>query len=158
MTRRIQLTVLESGISAVAELYDEDAPQTSAAMWQMLVSPYEARTLHAIFEGRKLTLEPPIDNRTFIPEGIPAENTTAYPVAGDLLWKFFPPRAVRGMPNGLWDVMLVYGPEVILKNPLGIYACNLWAHIVENVDALIAECADVRIHGAKTIRLSRLEG
>jgi hypothetical protein len=157
MSRRIQLTVLESGVIAVAELYHEDAPQTSAAMWQMLATPYEARTLHGIFEGRKITLETPSGNRNFNPGGIPAENTTAYPVAGDLLWKYFPPRAVRGMPNGLWDVMVIYGPEVILKNPLGIYACNLWAHIIENLDAFIAECADVRVHGAKTIRLSRLE-
>ena len=158
MSRRIQLTVLESGITAIAELFDEDAPQTSAAIWQMLAIPYDAKTIHGIFEGRKITLEPPSSNRTFRPDGIPAENTTAYPVAGDLLWKYFSAREVRGMPNGLWDVMLVYGPEVILKNPLGIYACNLWAHIVENLEAFVAECADVRIHGAKTIRLARLEG
>jgi hypothetical protein len=157
MKRRIQLTLLESNISAIAELYDEDAPRTCAAMWQLLATPYEAKTLHAIFEGRKITLEPPVNNRTISPEEIPAENTTAYPVTGDLLWKFFPPRSVRGLPDGLWDVMLVYGPEVILKNTLGIYACNLWGHIAENLEVFVAECADVRIHGAKTIRLSRIE-
>ena len=156
MTKRIQLTFLESGTTAIAELYEDDAPQTTAAMWQMLERPYEARTLHGIFEGRKITLEPPGANRTFDPSAVPLENTTAYPVTGDLLWKYYAPRAVRGMPEGLWDVMLIYGPEAIIKNPLGIIACNLWARITDNLEAFAAECGQVRISGAKTIRLSRL--
>lgn len=158
MTNRVQLTILESGTTATAELYEEDAPRTVAAMWKMLETPCEARTLHGMFEGRKITLEPPAANRAFDPASIPPENTTAYPVAGDLLWKYYPPRSVRGLPDGLWDVMVIYGPEVILKNPLGIIACNLWGHIVENFEAFAAECAEVRIRGAKTIRITRLDG
>ena len=153
MTRRINFTILESGITATAELDEDNAPRTVAAMWQMLEEGYEARTLHGIFEGRKITLEPPLANRNFDPNSIPPENTTAYPVAGDVLWRYYPPNSVRGLPNGLWDVMVIYGPEAILKNPLGITACNLWAHITENLDAFAAECSDVRITGAKTIRI-----
>ena len=85
MTKRVQLTVLDNGTTAVAELYEDDAPSTVAAMWQMLENPYEARTLHGIYEGRKITLEPPLANRTFDPASIRTENGTAYPVAGDLL-------------------------------------------------------------------------
>ena len=155
MAKRIQLTMLESGVTAVALLFEEDAPRTVEAMWRMLETPYEVKTLHGIFEGRKITLEPPAANRTFDAAAIPLENTTAYPVAGDVLWKYFPPRSVRGMPNGLWDVMVIYGPEAILKNPLGIVACNLWAHITDNLEAFAADCADVRIHGAKTVRVAR---
>jgi hypothetical protein len=158
MTKRIQLSVLQSNITAIAELYEQDAPRTTEAMWQMLGKPYEVRALHGIFEGRKITLEPPETNRTFDPSLIPLENTTAYPVAGNILWKYFPPRSVRGLPQGLWDVMVIYGPEAILKNPLGIYACNLWGNITDNLEAFAAECADMRIHGAKTIRISRLDG
>ena len=156
MTKRIQLTIVDSGTTATAELYEDDAPQTVAAMWQMLETPYEALTVHGIFEGRKITLEPPAANRTFDPAAIPAENTTAYPVSGDLLFKYFAPRSVRGMPEGAWDVMFTYGPEVILKNPLGIIAYNLWARITDGLEAFTAECAQVRLTGAKTIRLSRL--
>jgi hypothetical protein len=156
MIKRIQFTVLQSNITAIAELHEKDAPHTTAAMWQMLEKPYETHALHGIFEGRKISLEPPEANRTFEPSSIPLENTTAYPVAGNILWKYFPPRSVRGLPLGLWDVMVIYGPEAILKNPLGIYACNLWANITENLDAFSAECADIRIHGTKTIRICRL--
>jgi hypothetical protein len=156
MSKRIQLTLVESGTSAVAELYEDDAPRTAGGMWQMLAQPYESSTLHGIFEGRKITLEPPAANRTFDAAAIPAENTTAYPVTGDLLFKYFAPRAVRGLPDGQWDVALIYGPEVILKNPLGIVAYNLWGRLTENLEAFAAECAQVRITGAKTIRLSRL--
>jgi hypothetical protein len=156
MSKRIQLTVVETGTVAIAELQNDDAPRTVAAMWEMLERPYEAKTLHGIFEGRKITLEPPEANRTFDAAVIPAENTTAYPVTGDLVWKYFAPRAVRGLPEGLWDVALVYGPEVILKNPLGIVAYNLWGRITENLPAFAADCAEVRLTGAKTIRLSRV--
>ena len=158
MTKHVELTVLESGVTAVAELYEDDAPRTAAAIWEILAQPYEARTVHGIFEGRKITLEPPAANRTIDPVKIPRENTTAYPVGGDLLWYYFAPRAVRGIPEGLWDVMVIYGPEAILKNPLGIIACNLWGHIIDNLDAFASECADVRIHGAKTVRVARHSG
>jgi hypothetical protein len=157
MSKCIQLTVLGSGVMAIAELYLEDAPRTTAAMLKMLATPYEAKMLHGIFEGRKITIEPPLANRLFDPEAIPPENTTAYPVTGDLLWKYFPPRAVRGMPMGLWDVMFIYGPEAILKNPLGIYASNLWGHVIENLEAFTEECSNVRVDGAKTIRLQLLD-
>lgn len=156
MSKRIQLTLVDSGTTAIAELYEEDAPRTAAAMWEVLAQPYEAQTLHGIFEGRKITLEPPAANRTPDAATIPAENTTAYPVTGDLLFKYFAPHAVRGLPEGQWDVALIYGPEVIMKNPLGILAYNLWARITANLEAFAAECAQVRLTGAKTIRLSRL--
>ncbi len=157
MAKRIQLTILDSGVTVVADLYEDLSPRTVAAMWQMLEKPYEARTVNSKFAGRKITLEPPPENRTFDPEAIPSESMTVYPLEGNLLWNYVPPRSVRGMPNGMWDVMVIYGPEVILRNPAGQIPSNLWGHITENMEAFAAECADGRISGAKTVRLSRLE-
>ena len=158
MTKSVKFTFVDDNVSVIADLHEDDAPKTTKAMWKMLKEPYEAQTVHGIFEGRKITLEPPDANRSFDPSVIPPENTTAYPLPGDILWYYYPPGAVRGMPNGLWDVMLIYGPETILKNPLGIVACNLWASINTELKPFASKCADIRKHGAKTIRVERIGG
>ena len=157
MAKRIEITIVESGVTAIAELYEDDAPQTCAAMWKILEKPIERRARHSIWCGRKITVDVPEANRVVDPEAIPLENSTVFPSGGDLLWNYWPPQAVRGFPEGVWDLMMIYGPEAIMKGPLGQESCHLWAHITEGFDAFASECNQFRITGTKTIRLRRLK-
>lgn len=88
---------------------------------------------------------------------IPVENSTAHPLPGDVCWTYYPPRTERDpfqvFPPGksLWDFFIIYGPDPILNS-----AVNVWAHIVEGLVGLAAECRRVREQGTKLFRVSRL--
>jgi hypothetical protein len=155
MGKLVKITILELGIISTAELMEDDAPKTCAAMWKVLEKPLECKAKHSIWCGRKLTLNVPEDNRAIDPLLIPAENRTVYPQTGDLLWNYWPQNAVRGFTEGVWDLMLIYGPETIMKGPLGLEACNLWAKITEGLEEFSKACAQFRISGTKTIRVQQ---
>ena len=157
MAKRIKLTIVELGVTAVAELMEDDAPKTCSAMWQILDKPFECKPKHSIWCGRKITLNVPEINRMIDPLKISPENRTVYPQTGDLLWNYWPPKAVRDYPHGVWDFMLIYGPEAIMKGPLGTEACNLWARVVEGLDEFIIACSQFRISGTKNIRVERID-
>ncbi len=157
MAKSIKITIVELGITCTAELMEADAPKTCAAMWKILEKPLEYRARHSIWCGRKLTLNVPEHLRLIDPLSIPAENRTVYPQTGDVLWNFWPEHAVRDFPQGVWDFMLIYGPEAIMKGPLGLEACNLWAKINEGLADFSQACSQFRISGTKTIRVERFK-
>ncbi|MBC8275597.1 MAG: DUF3830 family protein [Chloroflexi bacterium] len=57
----------------------------------------------------------------------------------------------------LWDIMVVYGPEAIMRTPAGAAPCSVWARITDNLESFCEECAKLWFGGAKTIRIRRLE-
>ena len=158
MTKKIELTIVELRVTAIAELMEDDAPRTCAAMWKVLERPFECRARHSIWCGRKITLNIPELNRVIDPIEIPLENRTVFPQTGDLLWNYWPPKAVRGFPDGVWDFMVIYGPEAIMKGPLGQEPCNLFARITTGLQEFTAACSQFRISGAKTIRARQVDG
>jgi hypothetical protein len=157
MSKLIKISIVELGITSIAELMEGDAPKTCAAMWKILEEPLECKANHSIWCGRKLTLNVSEDHRVIDPLLIPAENRTVYPQTGDLLWNYWPKNAVRGFSDGVWDFMLVYGPESIMKGPLGLEACNLWAKITEGLEEFSEACGKFRISGTKSIRVQRFK-
>ena len=156
MAKKIKLTIVELGITALAELMEDDAPKTSDAMWKILGEPFECKAKHSIWCGRKITLNVPEANRVIDPAQIPAENRTVYPKTGDLVWNYWPPRAVRGFPEGVWDFMVIYGPEAIMKGPLGQEPCNLFARITQGLEEFSAACSQIRVSGTKRIRVEQI--
>lgn len=157
MAKRIALEVVESGVRAVADLQENDAPKTTAALWASLERPIETTGIHAMWAGREIMIDIPDANRVFEPESVPLENATVYPAAGDICWGYFPPYTERGFAHGVWDIAIIYGRETRFYIPLGMHALNIWACISEGLEGFAAECAKVRTEGLKRFRLSRLE-
>jgi hypothetical protein len=155
MANHISLTILETNTKAKAVLYEQDAPITCQAMWEILKYPIEKRVRQSIWCGRKVTIDVPEKNRLVNPVSIPRENSTVFPSTGELLWNYWPPHAVRGFPEGVWDMMFIYGPDTIMKGPLGQEPCNLWAYLVEGGSDFIEECNKFRMSGTKTFRIER---
>jgi hypothetical protein len=159
MSRRISIEVIGTKVRAVAELEDDDAPQTCEALWGALAVPLEAKAIHAMYAGREVFIPDfPKANRTFDPKALPRENATAYPTAGDIGWLYLPPHDERGQRKELWDLAFAYGREVTFDSSLGIRAITVWAHITEGLEEFAEQCARIRSDdGPKTFRIKRVE-
>ena len=158
MSRRISIEVLGTKVKAIAELEDEDAPQTCEALWGALAVPLEAKAIHAMYAGREVFIPDfPKVNRTFNPKVLPRENATAYPTAGDIGWLYCPPHDARGARDEVWDFAFVYGREVTFDSSLGIRPITVWAHIIEGLEGFAEQCARIRSDdGPKMFRIQRV--
>ena len=156
MTKRIELEIVETGTRVTARLLEDEAPKTCEAMWKALETPIESKLLHGIWLGRTLEVDVPAANRRFGPDQVPMENATVCPLPGDVLWKYHPPKSVRGLESPSWDIMIAYGPEAVMRNPAGPAPANAWAEMTDNKDAFCAECAGLWFGKAQTIRIRRL--
>lgn len=157
MTKRFQVQVMETNVKATAELLEEDAPRTCAAMWQVLEKPIQTNGVHAMWSGREVMAYIPKENRGAVdPRSIGVENATVYPAPGEVVWAFFPAGVQRNFTEDGWDLAFIYGPETRLYTSLGMVTMNVWARIVNGLDGLAAELAQIRFGNRKTLRLSRL--
>jgi hypothetical protein len=92
----------------------------------------------------------------FDPRGIPQENQTCFPVAGDCLWFYQAKSLMKGLSDELWEIGMFYGDGGRIFGPLGWTPCNIFGRMVEGLDAFAAECRKIRLEGVKTVELSRL--
>ena len=158
MTKKFQIEILETGVKAVAELVEEDAPKTCTALWQMLERPIETNCVHAMWSGREVMAYIPPENRGEIdPTSIGVENATVYPAAGDVVWAYFPGGMLQGFKEDGWDLAFIYGPETRIYIPTGMCPMNVWAKIVQGLDDFAEEVGQVRFGVRKTLRISRVQ-
>ena len=156
MFRRIEIVHLESGVRAVAELYEKEAPQTCELMWKCLETPMETEGIQAMWVGRETMFMMPEANQKGDPTRLPLENGTMQPLPGDIIFKYFPAHETRQWHDQkrnkpIWDFFFIYGPDPIMGGP-----GTVWAHIVEGLDEIAVECALIREEGVKPFRVSRL--
>ena len=157
MTKRFQIEVLETGVQAVAELLEEAAPRTCAAMWQALETPIERNGVHAMWSGREVMIYMPEENRAGIdPRAIGVENATVYPTPGDVVWAFFEGGQYTNFKVDTWDLALIYGPETRIYIPAGPSPMNVWARITQGLEELAGEMIQIRSGVRKTLRLTRM--
>jgi hypothetical protein len=157
MSRKIVLELLESGVSTVAELLEDRAPLTCEAIWRALEHPLETKALHGIWTGRTLEIDIPDKNRNFDPDLIPLENATTTPVRGDMLWEYIPTGQIRSLFDGVWNIVVSYGPEALIRTPLGPQPANVWAEIRDEGEEFYRACAKTWFGKAQTIQIKRLE-
>jgi hypothetical protein len=158
MTKRFRIEILETGVKSVAELLEEDAPRTCAALWQMLEKPIESNGVHAMWSGREVMAYVPPENRVGIdPTSIGVENATVYPAAGDVVWAYFPAGEIQGFKEDGWDLAFIYGPETRIYIPTGMCPMNVWAKITQGLDEFAAEVGQIRFGVTKTLRIERIE-
>ena len=157
MPKRLEIVSLESGVKAIVELFEEQAPKTCEAMWKCLESPMETEGIHAMWVGRELMFIMPEENQRVDPTSIPLENSTAHPLPGDVLFAYYTPHITRQYYDDfrdkpIWDFFIIYGPDAIMSS-----AATVWARVVEGLEGLATESRKIRKEGTKPFRVSRLE-
>lgn len=157
MSKHVRLTFVESGVSATARLYEDDAPDVCAAMWAALEVPLQGPVTHAMASGEELMINMPEENRRFDPMAVPVQMATIHPRPGELLWAYLPPYYMKDFQTGLWDFIIVYGQCVLASRETGPLVCSRWARIEEGLDAFAAESARTYIEGQKVLRVERVE-
>ncbi len=157
MPRRISLTIVDDDITAIAELQDKEAPATCDFMWEVLKTPIVTKGIHAMWAGCEIMVEIPEENWRGDPVSVPQENSSLYPVPGDLMWAYFPEYAILGESGQVWDFIIMYGPDSIVDLAVGPWPGNVWARITENLPAFAEGCESLLMDGMKTYRISRLE-
>jgi hypothetical protein len=164
MARYMEIRLEKRGVSCVAKLLDEDAPQTCEIVWEAL--PLSGDVYHAKYASNEIyTLVPPIR------DGAPGrENPTIVPTAGDVAYFYFPIGEIgyrwardRGFTDvaGLVDLAVFYGRNNLLLSPTqGFVVANLYATVVENLEAFAAASNDVWRSGqvGETLSYRRVEG
>jgi hypothetical protein len=153
----VRLTFVDSGVTAVARLYEKDAPAVVEAMWTALEVPLEGKVTHAMASGEELMINMPDENRRFDPAKVPTQMATIHPRPGELLWTYLPPFYMEDFPTGLWDFIIVYGQCVLTSRETGPLICSRWARIEEGLAEFAAESASTYTEGQKVLRVERFE-
>ena len=157
MTRHIRITLEKRRVSSVARLLDEDAPLTSAAVWDAL--PQGGPVYHAKYARNEIyAMVPP-----FAAHEPGVENPTVTPIPGDLCYFFFPKgmldrkfREEKGIQHlpGVVDLALFYGRNNLLLNAdVGWVVGNVFATVVDGLEELALAANDVWRSGGVDERL-----
>jgi hypothetical protein len=155
--RKIKLIFIEEKVSAIAELLDEKAPETTNCIWQLLEEPFEGNAVHAMWTGRELSL--PIPSSKFTKnEGlhVPPENQIVFPIPGDLVWNAYLPYQWQGNPLPVYDFGIYYGRDSRIFLPVGWRPSNHFGIITENLSKFAEVCGRCQIEGRKLMRLERV--
>ena len=158
MARKIEIVAVESGVTAIAELNEKEAPETCELMWNCLETPMETEGIQAMWVGPELMFLMPKENQKGDPTRLPLENATSNPLPGDVIFAYYPPQVTRQYYDNfrdkpVWDFFLIYGPDPILSGA----SVAVWACIVEGLEDLAVECRKIREEGNKLFRVSRLD-
>jgi len=153
--RRIRLTYLTNGESAVAEMLDDEAPETCQLVWDLL--PLTQNVIHGMYSGAEVF----VLLETSSPA--PVENRTQLPLPGELLYFHDASGNVTSGRKAASEICIVYGRGVTLRGPEGApsYA-SLFARIPGDWKydwtAFVQACRLARWQGPHRLRIERIEG
>lgn len=151
--RQIRLSFPGDRVSAVADLLDDDCPNTCDALWNLL--PLRVSAVHDIWSGHQVLAF--LDSRSIIdPENV----LTYLPVPGDLFYYYRPSHYVSGAPYGRTEsaeLGIVYDRDTRPQGPRGPEAVNLFGNISSGLDAFAKACEDMIQRGAKDLLIERVE-
>lgn len=88
--------------------------------------------------------------------GMPKENATSYPEAGDIALAFVHPNEWSGLPpnQALLDIGLFYGKGARTLMPFGWIAVSVAAQVIaEDLAGFVKACGEIRQRGACKISL-----
>lgn len=155
MSHKIEIILEQRNVRAIAEMLEDEAPKTCAAVWNAL--PHSGPVNHAKWANNEIyILTPP-----FALEEPGRENATVFPIPGDLLYFFIPPGGPvpaelreQCAATGLIDLAIFYGRNNYLHGPEGHMPGNLFATITEGLKEFAAACQDVFRQGMANERLT----
>jgi hypothetical protein len=147
VARQIKLVFPELNIEAMATLLETEAPDTCDTVWQFLEQPLEA-TVHIGTEtGPEIWfLVPPAPD-------LPNENSTVFPIPGDLLFYHYDGQKPHG--EKVYDIGIYYarGGKGLLN--VGWTPGNRFAEISENLVGVQQVVREMHRSGPKSIVVQR---
>jgi Protein of unknown function (DUF3830) len=150
--RKIRISFPDDGVAAVADLLEEDCPNTCEAIWRLL--PLQVAAIHDIWSGHQLLAH--LDTRIVLPP----ENVLTYlPVPGDIFYYYRPPHYFRGAPYGRpesAEIGIVYDRDTRPQGPRGPEAVSLFANISSHLDGFGRACEEMIYRGRKNLLIERL--
>jgi hypothetical protein len=153
LKRQIRLAFEDGAGSAIADMIEEDAPNTCDALWRML--PLRLTAVHDIWSGHQVLAH--LDSTI----ALPPENVLTYiPMPGDVFYYYRPPHYVRGAPYGRAEsaeLGIVYDRDTRPQGPRGPEAVNLFAHISSGIEALATACEEMIARGEKDLLIEKVE-
>lgn len=156
MARFITVSLESRGVSCIARLLDDEAPRTSAAVWDAL--PLSGQVFHGKYARNEIYNLVP----AFAAVEPGKENTTITPIPGDLCYFAFDANDLATPSHGyaggegpkeleqIIDLALFYGRNNLLINgDQGWVPGNVFGTVVEGLDEFAAACQDVWMGGAR---------
>jgi uncharacterized protein DUF3830 len=151
--RQIRVSFADGSGSAVADLIEDDASNTSAAIWDML--PLRLNAVHDIWSGHQVLAH--LDPSAFLP---PENVLTFVPMPGDIFYYYRPAHYFRGAPYGRVEsaeLGFVYDRDTRPQGPRGPEAVNLFAHVSAGLASFARGCEEMIRAGQKEIVIERVE-
>jgi hypothetical protein len=152
MARQIRVS-FPGGPSAIADLLDDDAPNTCDALWDLL--PLQTKVVHDIWSGHQILAH--LDNAIVLdPENV----LTYIPVPGDVFYYYRPAHYFRGAPYGRSEsaeLGIVYDRDTRPQGPRGPEAVNLFANISTGLGEFARACEDMIRRGQRDLVIERVE-
>jgi hypothetical protein len=150
--RKIRLTFVESGETAVAEMLDDEAPEVCRIVWSLL--PIETRAIHGMYSGAEVFAL--LDD----PQPVPPEALTQLPLPGEILYFYDDSKNVTNTRNAVAELCIVYNRGVVLRGPEGVPThASLFARIPGDWKydwtAFRASCRKARWEGPQMLRIER---
>jgi hypothetical protein len=149
VARKIRLTFLTEGVSAIAELLETEAPKTCAAVWEAL--PVRGESHHAIYSGSEAVL--------LLPEmvRVEPENATAEVATGDVGYTYFLPGSSKTVETEFSEICWFYNWDARPSMWEGPAPVNIFARITEGAEPFYAVCKRMRREGVKSFSIERVE-
>jgi hypothetical protein len=141
--KRIRINV--DGITAEARLFDDEAPETTQALWETL--PIRDRTIQTRWSGDAWRTE---GNYELLPAEVPVENVAGRLGPGDII--YYP-----GYRSGLIKIGIAYGQAQWLAPFMVPIDVALIGKIDTNLDAFVARCQRIIFEGPLDVEISRIE-
>ena len=146
MTRRLRFTFVDEGVTAVAELLEEQAPRSCAAVLAALPQAGEAH--HATYSGSEVAF---ILDRDL---GIGRETATSKVIPGDLAYTRFDGGVMWGYPRDFAELCWFYDRDAVPSMPDGPVPVNIIGRFVEGFEAFAAVCRRMHREGVKRIEIT----
>jgi hypothetical protein len=143
----MRLVFPAENVTSLAELLENEAPRTCRTIWEAL--PFEGELNHAMWSGPETYL--PIDPRI----RVAPEHQTKSPLPGEIGFYAIDGGVLVDWPKDMAEVAFFYGRGSRPSMPDGPVAMNIFARIVENLEAFQGVCARIMREGVKRLRVER---
>ncbi len=145
MTRKLSITFVDEGVTAIAELLEDQAPKTCAAVIALLPRAGEAH--HATYSGSEVAFILDTD------PGLGPENATSKVLPRDLAYTRFDGGVMWGFPKSFAELCWFYDRDAVPSMPDGPVPVNIFGTFTEGFDEFAAVCRRMRREGVKRIEV-----
>jgi hypothetical protein len=146
VANRVRFNFVDEGVSAVAELFPEQAPKSVAAVLAAL--PQKSEAHHATYSGSEVAF---ILDRDL---GVGMENATTKVIPGDLGYTRFEGGVMWGFPKSFAELCWFYDRDTVPSMPDGPVPINIIGTFVEGFAEFAAVCRRMRREGVKRIEIT----